>query len=106
MRARIRRLLVLTLGWSLVLLVIAGLVLPFLQGLMLILLGLIILSSEYQWARRLLAKLEARFPKIRLGSAHGDRQCKSMAETPLFSARQRLQARMRSGLRQNQEAAE
>jgi len=46
---------------------IAGLVLPFLQGLLLIMLGLIILSSEYDWARRLLAKLEARFPKI--GSA-------------------------------------
>jgi uncharacterized protein len=63
-RAPIRRLLVLTLGWSLVLLGIAGLVLPFLQGLLMILIGLIILSSEYHWARRLLAKLEARFPKI------------------------------------------
>jgi len=64
MQARIRRLLILTLGWSLVLLGIAGLVLPFLQGLLLILLGLIVLSSEYQWARRLLKKLEARFPKV------------------------------------------
>ena len=64
MRAPIRRFLILTLGWSLVLLGIAGLVLPFLQGLLLILLGLIVLSSEYQWAKRLLEKLEARFPKV------------------------------------------
>ena len=64
MNARIKRWLVLILGWSLVILGVAGLVLPFLQGLLLILLGLIVLSSEYHWARLLLAKLEARFPKI------------------------------------------
>ena len=87
MRARIRRLLVLTLGWSLVLLGIAGLVLPFLQGLLLILLGLIILSSEYQWATGLLEKLEARFPRIgtaaRAGIANANQWLKHVFG-PLF----------------------
>ena len=63
-----KRIVVLIAGWSFILLGIAGLFLPFLQGLLFILVGIIILSSHYPWARLLMAKLRKRFPKIgRLG---------------------------------------
>jgi uncharacterized protein len=64
MKAPARRLLAFITGWSFILLGIAGLFLPFLQGVLFILVGLIILSSQYAWARLLLRKLRARFPKI------------------------------------------
>ena len=54
-------------GWSSLLLGIAGLFLPVIQGWFFILLGLVLLSTEYVWAHHLLNKLLARFPK--LGSA-------------------------------------
>jgi uncharacterized protein len=59
-----KRILVLIVGWGFILLGIVGLVLPFLQGILFILIGLIILSSQYAWARLLLSKLRRRFPKI------------------------------------------
>jgi uncharacterized protein len=59
-----KRILVLIAGWSFLLLGIAGLFLPVLQGVLFIITGLIILSSQYGWAMRLLAKLRERFPKI------------------------------------------
>jgi uncharacterized membrane protein YbaN (DUF454 family) len=63
MQPRAKRIWVLIAGWSFILLGIAGLVLPFLQGVLFILVGLIILSSQYAWARLWLAKLRKRFPK-------------------------------------------
>jgi uncharacterized protein len=60
----VKRVLVLTVGWGFLLLGIVGLFLPILQGVLFILIGLIILSSEYVWAHHLLAKLRERFPKI------------------------------------------
>ena len=64
MKPGVQRVLVLIAGWSFILLGIAGLFLPFLQGLLFILAGLIILSSQYAWARLLLKKLRQRFPRI------------------------------------------
>jgi uncharacterized membrane protein YbaN (DUF454 family) len=64
MNARIKRVLVLVVGWCFILLGIVGLFLPILQGVLFLLIGLIILSSEYVWAHHLLAKLRQRFPKI------------------------------------------
>ena len=64
MNARIKRVLVLIVGWGFILLGIVGLFLPILQGVLFLLMGLIILSSEYVWAHHLLAKLRQRFPKI------------------------------------------
>ena len=64
MKSRTQRILILIAGWSFILLGIVGLFLPILQGVLFILVGLIILSSQYAWAHRLLAKLRARFPKI------------------------------------------
>jgi len=62
--ATIRHLLVRLIGWAFVLLGMAGLFLPFLQGILFLLVGLVILSGEYAWAQNLLIKLRTRFPKI------------------------------------------
>ena len=64
MKSRTQRILILIAGWSFILLGIVGLFLPILQGVLFIVVGLIILSSQYAWARLLLTKLRARFPKI------------------------------------------
>jgi uncharacterized protein len=64
MRPLLKRIAVLVLGWGFVLLGIIGLFLPILQGILFILIGLIILSTEYVWAHRLLEKLKARVPTI------------------------------------------
>jgi uncharacterized protein len=64
MNRALKRVLVLILGWLFILVGIAGLFLPILQGMLFIIIGLIILSSEYVWAHKLLQKLKARFPKI------------------------------------------
>jgi uncharacterized membrane protein YbaN (DUF454 family) len=63
-KARLKRWALLALGWGFILAGIAGLFLPVLQGILCLLIGLFILSSEYVWAHKLLARLKARFPKI------------------------------------------
>lgn len=57
-----KRILRLTLGWTFLALGIAGLFLPVLQGILFILIGLGILATEYQWARRWIIKLRQKFP--------------------------------------------
>lgn len=69
MNSRVKRFAVLLLGWAFILLGIAGLFLPVLQGILFLLIGLIILSSEYVWAHKLLTRLKERFPKL---AAHAD----------------------------------
>jgi len=64
MLAIVRRWGMLAAGWSFVALGVAGLFLPILQGILFILIGLLILSSEYVWAHRLLARGKQRFPKL------------------------------------------
>lgn len=64
MKAFVKRVLVLVVGWGFILLGILGLFLPVLQGILFLVIGLIILSSEYVWAHHLLARLRQRFPKI------------------------------------------
>jgi uncharacterized membrane protein YbaN (DUF454 family) len=64
MQPRKKRILILMAGWSFILVGIAGLFLPFLQGLLFIFLGVIILSWQYARARLLLTRLRKRFPKI------------------------------------------
>jgi len=59
-----RRVLVIAAGWIFLLLGIAGLFLPVLQGILFILIGLVILSTEYIWAHHLLARLHERYPKL------------------------------------------
>ena len=64
MTAYTKRILVLVVGWGFILLGIVGLFLPILQGVLFLLVGLIILSSEYVWAHRLLNRLRERFPRL------------------------------------------
>jgi hypothetical protein len=60
----LKRALLLTVGWGFVLLGIIGLFLPVLQGVLFLLVGLTILSTQYAWAHRWMTKLRLRFPKI------------------------------------------
>lgn len=53
-----------TLGWGFVLAGFAGLFLPVLQGILFLLIGLVILSHEYRWAGRLLARIRSGFPRV------------------------------------------
>lgn len=62
MKAQIKRVALLVVGWAFILLGIAGLFLPVLQGILFLLIGLFILSSEYVWAHQLLQRLKLRFP--------------------------------------------
>ena len=63
-KLRFKRLVVLIAGWGFVALGVAGLLLPFLQGVLFLLVGLSILSTEYVWAHKLLHKLRHRFPSL------------------------------------------
>jgi len=64
MNAHVKRVLVFSVGWGFILLGIAGLFLPVLQGVLFLLIGLVILSSEYVWAHQLITRLRQRFPKL------------------------------------------
>ena len=64
MRTGFKRAAVLVVGWAFVLVGIVGLFLPVLQGVLFILIGLFILSSEYVWAHHLLQKVRERFPRV------------------------------------------
>jgi uncharacterized membrane protein YbaN (DUF454 family) len=48
----------LTAGWAFILLGIAGFILPVLQGFLFLIVGLLFLSKEYQWAQKLLGWLK------------------------------------------------
>jgi uncharacterized membrane protein YbaN (DUF454 family) len=64
MNAYVKRAAVLVIGWAFIALGIVGLFLPILQGVLFLLIGLVILSSEYVWAHHLLETLRRRFPKL------------------------------------------
>ncbi len=64
MALTLKRVLVLVVGWAFIVVGIIGLFLPVLQGVLFIVIGLIILSTEYHWARRLLEKVKTRFPGV------------------------------------------
>ena len=57
-----KRLALIAVGWSLFTLGSAGLFLPVLPGIPFLLVGLTILSMEYEWARRWVGELRRRFP--------------------------------------------
>jgi len=64
MNTYFKRVLVVIIGWVFIALGIVGLFLPVLQGILFLLIGLVILSTEYVWAHHLLNKVRQRFPKI------------------------------------------
>jgi uncharacterized membrane protein YbaN (DUF454 family) len=70
MNRHVKRILILIIGWVFILFGIVGLFLPVLQGILFILIGLTILSTEYVWAHHLLAKLRQRFPKTAHAADH------------------------------------
>ncbi|PKM88735.1 MAG: hypothetical protein CVU87_06860 [Firmicutes bacterium HGW-Firmicutes-12] len=55
-------------GWFFIFLGVAGLFLPFLQGILFLLIGLFILSKKARWARSILMKLKKRYPRIYLNA--------------------------------------
>jgi uncharacterized membrane protein YbaN (DUF454 family) len=60
---RWRRLAMQALGYFFMLLGMAGILLPFLHGLLFLFMGLAILSQEAEWARRLRAWIARKFPR-------------------------------------------
>ena len=64
MMTRAKEILSLITGWAFILFGIVGLFLPFLKGILFLFVGLVILSSEYVWAHRLLSKIRSRFPRV------------------------------------------
>jgi uncharacterized protein len=62
MAAITKKILLLILGWLFVLLGIAGLFLPLLQGILFIFIGLIILSKESKIAKNILHHLKEKYP--------------------------------------------
>src|SRR5215831_4562531 len=55
---------VLVLGWILLLVGVLGLLLPLLPGIPPLLAGLVILSRQYDWARRTLARVQRWLPAV------------------------------------------
>ncbi|MFB3815813.1 MAG: PGPGW domain-containing protein [Terriglobales bacterium] len=64
MKRAVKKALVLVVGWLFIIVGVIGLFVPVLQGVLFLLIGLAILSSEYVWAHNLLQRLKQRFPKI------------------------------------------
>jgi uncharacterized membrane protein YbaN (DUF454 family) len=60
----LKKLMFLIIGWSFLILGIFGLFLPFLQGILFIMIGLAILSSQSKRIRDLLKKMEKRYPHL------------------------------------------
>lgn len=64
MKTKVKKLLTLLVGWFFILFGVVGLFLPFMKGIFFLFVGLVILSSEYVWAHRLLSKIRNRFPRL------------------------------------------
>lgn len=58
-----KKILLLIAGWSFMVLGVLGLFLPVLQGILFLLIGLAILSTQYHWARRLVVKVRRKYPE-------------------------------------------
>lgn len=80
MHFRAKRAIILVAGWVFIILGIAGLFLPVLQGILFLLVGLIILSTEYVWAHKLLMRLKARFPKLALHADAAHRRAEQLMQ--------------------------
>ena len=59
-----KRILIEIAGWFFVVLGTIGLFVPVLQGILFLLIGLTILSTQHDWARRWIIRLRNRFPRI------------------------------------------
>ena len=63
-KTRLKRIAIYVVGWAFILLGLLGIVLPVLQGVIFLLIGLYILSTISPWAARLLIRLRKRFPRV------------------------------------------
>ena len=63
-KSRLKRVATHIVGWAFILLGIVGLVIPIMQGILFILVGLFILSGVSPRAARLLHRIRKRFPRI------------------------------------------
>jgi len=68
MNRAVKKALMLVAGWTFMVLAWLALFLPFMQGILFIMIGLTILSGEYVWAHHLLSRVRTRFPKIAIFS--------------------------------------
>ena len=64
MAAQLRRIAILIVGWLFILLGVAGLFLPFLQGFLFLFIGVLLLSRESELVRRQMDRLRVRYPKL------------------------------------------
>jgi uncharacterized protein len=88
----LKRIAVIAIGWIFVVLGIAGLFLPLLQGILFLLIGLVILSKEYRWAGKLLNRIRSRFPRI------AESLAKAYSMSSEFLARMKRLTRHKSSL--------
>jgi uncharacterized protein YqgC (DUF456 family) len=80
-----KRIIRLTVGWTFIVLGVLGLVLPFLQGILFIAIGLAIIAPEYQWAQDRLDWLRDRFPQVASGFDRAQERAESMISRLRFS---------------------
>lgn len=93
----LRRHLILAGGWGFVALGLAGLVLPFLQGILFLIIGLMILSSQSPWAARQLQRVLNAHPAADRTHARAERSLRRLrARHRLFLRRRRSQRRHKS----------
>ena len=59
-----KRWIVLSLGWTFIVLGVLGLFLPILQGVLFLIIGLLLLATEYDWAARMIDKVKTKYPRI------------------------------------------
>lgn len=64
MKAKFKRILILSLGWFFIFLGIIGLFLPILQGILFLFVGFYLLSLESKMAKKLIDKLKERYPSL------------------------------------------
>ena len=64
MKSQLRRWSLYVLAWFCLLIAALSFILPFLPTTVPVIIGLVILSTEYAWAHRWLEKLKNRFPKV------------------------------------------
>jgi uncharacterized membrane protein YbaN (DUF454 family) len=88
MKERIKRLAIWWLGWGFIALGIAGLVLPILQGILFLLIGLSLLSNQSPWAQRMLQRLRDRFPAVHGKLSEAKAKAKEL-QMNLFRKKQR-----------------
>ncbi len=78
MAVLVKRVLVLGVGWGFILLGVVGLFLPILQGILFLLIGLALLSTQSRTARAILVKLRRRFPKLAQKMDEAEKRARGM----------------------------